>query len=342
MDEDYFKKITTAIILGVLIFMSFFLLKPIMLSIVLGMVLAFVFNPLYKLIFKQTKSPNLSATIVCTLLILAIILIFWYIIPIILDQSIKVYAAAQGLDFISPLKAFFPDLLASDDVSGEIGGMIKTFVTNTTNTLANSISEMFFNLPVLFMQSIVVFFTLFFVLRDNEKFVGYLKSLMPFSKEVENKLFQSSKDITSSVLYGQVVVGLAQGLTAGVGFFLFGVPNALLLTALACLAGIFPIIGTTIIWFPVAAYLFVAGNTFSAVGVFIFGFISSTIDNFLRPIIVSKRTKMPSSLIIIGMIGGLFMFGILGLILGPLIFAYLLVVLEIYRNKKIPGLLIKE
>ena len=117
-------------------------------------------------------------------------------------------------------------------------------------------------------------------------------------------------------------------------------PNALILTLLACLAGVFPIIGVAIIWVPVAIYLLIAGNTLPTLGVIIFGLISSSIDNFIRPIIVSKRTHMPSSLILIGMIGGIFLFGILGLILGPLILAYLLVILEIYRNKRTPSILI--
>jgi len=167
----------------------------------------------------------------------------------------------------------------------------------------------------------------------------YIKSLLPFTKDVENKLFKLSKDITSSVIYGQIVIGIIQGLLLGLGLFLFNVPNALILTLLACLAGVFPIIGVAIIWIPVVIYLLIAGNTFPAFGVIIFGLISSSIDNFIRPIIVSKRTHMPSSLILIGMIGGLFLFGILGLILGPLILAYLLIILEIYRNKRTPSIL---
>ena len=84
-----------------------------------------------------------------------------------------------------------------------------------------------------------------------------MKSLLPFSKEVEKKIFDYSKGITSSVLYGQVIIGILQGIAAGLGFFIFGVPKALFLTLLAMMAGIFPIIGTTIIWLPVAIYLFI-------------------------------------------------------------------------------------
>ena len=171
--------------------------------------------------------------------------------------------------------------------------------------------------------------------------VDYIKSLLPFPKDVEKKLFQYSEGITSSVLYGQVVIGIIQGIIAGIGFFIFQVPNPLFLTLLAILAGVLPIIGTALIWLPVAIYLFIAGNTFSTIGVLFFGVISSTVDNIIRPMIVSRKTSIHSSIVLIGMIGGIFMFGIMGLILGPLILSYLLIIIELYRKRKSPGVFIE-
>ena len=84
------------------------------------------------------------------------------------------------------------------------------------------------------------------------------------------------------------------------------------------------------------------GNTIAAIGILVFGAISSNVDNFLRPMIVSKRTNLHSAIVIIVMIGGLFMFGILGVILGPLILAYLIILLEVYRKKTFPNILIRE
>ncbi len=339
MEEVYLRKIMTTVILVVLGVLSFFLVKPILLSIIFGILLAFLFLPVYNWFHKITNSKNISAFLICFLLILLIVLPLWFLTPVIIDQSIKIYMASQQMDFAKPLKNIFPAIFSSEEFSTEIGSIIHSFVTKLTNKLMNSLSTLILNFPTIFLQSIVVFFTLFFVLRDKKEMLFYIKSLLPFTKDVENKLFKLSKDITSSVIYGQIVIGIIQGLLLGLGLFLFNVPNALILTLLACLAGVFPIIGVAIIWIPVVIYLLIAGNTFPAFGVIIFGLISSSIDNFIRPIIVSKRTHMPSSLILIGMIGGLFLFGILGLILGPLILAYLLIILEIYRNKRTPSIL---
>ena len=90
-----------------------------------------------------------------------------------------------------------------------------------------------------------------------------------------------------------------------------------------------------------AVFLLVSGNTIAAIGVTIFGIASSVIDNFLRPIIIAKKLMMNSLLALLGVIGGILFFGVLGLILGPLIIAYLLIFLEVYRNKKFTGLLIE-
>lgn len=342
MNDDYYRKIITSIILLALIVLAFFMLRPILLSVILGMILAFIFMPAYTKINKKLKSKNLSAYILCILLILIIILPFWLLTPIFINQSIKLYLASQQSDFITPLKTIFPSLFASEEFSAEIGSILNTFVTGAANTTVNLFSNLILEFPTLFLQSLVVFFTFFFVLRDKEEFTAYLRSLLPFSEDLQNKLFKQSKDLTMSILYGQVVVGIIQGLLVGVGFFIFGVPNALLMTLLASVAGIFPIIGTGIIWVPIVVYLFIGGNIFSAIGVTIFGLLSAGIDNIIKPAIVSRRTEMHSSLILFGMIGGLLLFGVIGFILGPLILAYLLIIIEVYRNKRSSSFFVKK
>ncbi len=342
MDENYFNKIMTAIILVTLVALSFFLLKPVLLFIILGIILAFIFNPIYTWIYKKTKMKNLSVILVSFFLIFLIITPIWLFTPIIVDQSIKIYFATQKMNFVTPLEDFFPSLFASKEFSNQVGSTIYSFVNKTINSIMVSFSNIIINFPTIFLQLIVTFFTFFFVLRDQDKFIDYIKSLLPFSKEVEKRIFTQTKEITMSVLYGQVVIGMLQGLVAGLGFFIFKVPNALFLTIFACLAGIFPIIGTAIIWLPVVIYLLINSYNISALGVAVFGILASTIDNILKPILVAKKTSMPASITLISMIGGFFLFGVLGFIIGPLIIAYLLIILEIYRNKRVPGILTKE
>ncbi|MBU2503844.1 MAG: AI-2E family transporter, partial [Nanoarchaeota archaeon] len=172
--------------------------------------------------------------------------------------------------------------------------------------------------------------------------VEYVKSLLPFSKEIEKKLFEQTKGITSSILYGQFIVGILQGVVIGISFFIFKVPNPLFLTILAVILGILPIIGTSLVWIPIAVYLFSTGSFFSAWGIIIFGLISSNVDNILRPMIVSRRTNINTGILFTSMVGGLFFFGILGLILGPLIISYLFIIIELYRGKGKSGIVTQE
>jgi len=311
-------------------------------SIIVGIVFAFILSPLNDWLKKKLKAPNLSGILISIVLLLLILLPMWFLTPIMIDQSLKMYFAAQQVDFVTPLKNIFPSIFASEQFSAEIGSIISSFVNKTINSLVNAVSGIILNFPQIMLQLFVAFFTFYFVLRDKDKLVQYIKSLLPFSKDIENKFFEQTQGITISVLYGQILIGVIQGIITGIGFFVFGVPNYLFLTLLAIIAGVFPIVGTTIIWAPVAIYALVGGNTVQALGVIAFGTIAVFIDNILKPMFVSQRTSMPTSLVLIGMIGGFFLFGVLGFILGPLILAYLLIILEIYRNKRVPGLLVQE
>ena len=342
MEQDYIKKIATLVILFGLMILSYFVIRPFLLSAVSGIFLAFLLTPLYKKLKKHIKSKDLTATIVCVLLAAAIIIPVWFLTPVLVTQSINIFMASQQVDFITPLMKFFPSLFSYETFSNEIVSVIYSFMTKITNSMMNMLSGFIFNFPTLFLHFLILVFTFFFVLRDGDRLVLYIQSILPFSKDIEAKLFKSSKDITLSVIYGQVLLGILQGLLVGIAFFIFGVPNALLFTLLACLAGIFPIIGTTIVWLPIAIYMMVSGGIFPALGVIVFGILSSILENIIKPIFISKRTSLHSAIILIGMVGGLFLFGILGVILGPLILAYLLIVLEIYRDKRVPGVFITK
>ncbi len=342
MDNAYFKKITTIVILAILVVLSFFLLKPILLAIIFGFILAFIFSPIYNKLYKLTKIKSLPAFFICALLLLVIILPLWFFSPMIIDESIKLYRASQQLDITTTLKTIFPSLFASDEFSQEIGSITHSFITNMTSSLMNYLSGLLLNFPKLIMQAFVVFFTLFYALRDKEKIVGYIKSLLPFSSEVQKKLIESTRDITFSVLYGYVIIGIIQGVILGAGFFIFGAPNPFILFLLGTIIGILPILGPSIIGIPVAIFLVIGGNSFSAVGILLFTSISSLSDYFFRPLIVSKKTKLPPALVLIGMIGGFLLFGLLGFILGPLILAYFMIIVEVYRNKNVPSLLTPE
>ncbi|VVB83620.1 AI-2E family transporter [uncultured archaeon] len=342
MDEAYFRKATTIAILGVLIVLSFFMLKPLLLSIIGGFILAFIFSPLYNKLFKWTKSRTLSAMIICTSLLLLILAFIWFFTPTIVNESIKIYRASQQLNVVDLLKKVLPFLFNSQESSQQFGSIIQTFITKITNSLMNYFSNLILDFPTILLKIFVVFFTFYYALRDRDKLTDYIKNLLPFSDDVVKKLFTSTRDITTSVLFGQVIIGVVQALILAAGFFIFGVPNAWVLSIVAIVGCILPIIGPTFIGLPVAVFLLIAGNTFSAAGVIVFTVLSHLSDHVTRPLFVAKRAKLHTAIALIGMIGGFLLFGVLGFVLGPLIIAYLIIIIEIYKNKSSPGLLIQK
>jgi predicted PurR-regulated permease PerM len=342
MDDIYFKRVTTTIIALTLLVLSFLLLKPILLSIIGGFLLAFIFSPIHKLLFKLTKSKGISAGILCVVVLAIIIIPLWLFTPTIIDESIKIYRSALQLDLVASLKTIFPSFFTSSEFSQQVGSMIQSFIVKIANSLMNYLSNLILEFPTIAAQILVVFFTFFYALRDRDSIIDYIKSLLPFSKEIEKKLFDSTKQITSSVLYGQIIIGVVQGLILGVGFFVFGVSNPFLLTIISIILCPLPIIGPSFIGIPVAITLLIGGNPSAAFGILLFTLIASLSDNFVRALFSSKVAKLHTGILLIGMIGGFILFGVLGFILGPLILAYLVIIIEIYRNKNTPSVFIQE
>lgn len=343
ISTDYTKKALSVIIIASLIILSFFIIKPIIVSIIIALVLAFVFASVYDWLYKHTKSKNISALAIIIFLLAIIIIPIWFFTPILVNQAYEIYQLTLKIDFTSILKSVFPSLFASEQFATDLGGITSSFTSKIANQVVAYLAQIILNFPVIMIHLLVVFFTLFFVLRDRELIIDYVKSVLPFSKEVEKRIFEYSSGITASLIYGQVIIGLIQGITLGIGLFIFRIPNALFLSLLAIFAGILPIIGPFIVWVPLLISLLLTGAPIiTIVGVLAFGIISSNVDNFLRPIIVSKKTKINSAILFISMIGGLFFFGILGLILGPLIISYLIILFEIYRGKQKPSILLEE
>lgn len=335
LDKENFKTLLNYILVIGLFILAFLVVKPIIFAILYGILLAYILSPVHNFLVKKIKSKSLSSFIVCFFLLILLILLFVVIIGALFNQIMNAYSTFQQIDIQTLIQENLP-FISSPETAEKISDTIGSAVTKMLGKLISGMGNFLLELPTFVLEIFIFFVVLFFALRDGEEGYKYLKSLIPFKKETHDKFFQHFKDITQSVLVGQIVVGVVQGVLAGVGYFVFGVPNALLLTVLTIFIGILPIIGPPVIWIPVDIYLFLDNKTGAAIGLLIYcSLVVTWIDNIIRPIIVARKTQINSSIVIIGMIGGLFMFGLIGLILGPLILAYVLLVVELYRKEHI-------
>ncbi len=336
IDEKDIKKFSVVFLAFLLVILSFIILKPIILAIIAGLLLAYVFHPVYKRLLRVFREKNTTALVMCLLILLLIIIPIWFLVPVVVKQVFDFYSYTQKINLVNIIKETFPSLFTSETFTREFGTALNNFISKAANLVLSGFSDILVNIPVIIIQMVVVLFVFFFALRDAEKLGEYMKSLSPFNKDLEENLAKQFQDITFGVIYGQIVVGVIQGALTGIGLAIFGVPHVLLLTGIAMLAATIPFIGAWLIWFPAAILLIASGDVTPGVGLLIYGVVFvSWIDNIIRPYIISKRARIHSVVVFVGMIGGLIIFGVLGIFLGPLILSYLLILIDLYKQKKL-------
>ncbi|MBI2124679.1 AI-2E family transporter [Candidatus Pacearchaeota archaeon] len=333
LDEKTIKKLVALFVVLILIVLAFVVIKPILSSIILGLLLVYMLYPLYAGTCRIVKEKNISALIICFLVVAIIFLLLWFLVPVLIQQTFDFYSYTQRVDMLSPFRRLFPTIFSNQDFSKDILISMQSFVGKTSGFILERLTNILLSIPTILLHMVIIFFTLFFGLRERNNLIGYLKEISPFTKEAEKKFSDKSKAILSSFVYGTIIIGLLQGIATGIGLFAFQIPNALLWTILAILVGILPMIGPAVIWIPASIYLMFAGRTAAGIGFLAYGLLFiSWIELLLRPYIVSKSSKTDPFIIFIGMIGGIFVFGMIGLIVGPLILSYLLLVIEFYKQ----------
>jgi len=330
LNKNHFKDLLIYILVIALFIIAGFIIRPVITAIIYGILFGYIFYSIYRRILKVIKNETVAAGLVCFGVLLILFIAFSIALNTLASQLVDIYFTLQKLNLGNILAGAFPNI-AGFEFSTTILNSVNTFFSGFIANYVTKFGDFILNLPAILLQLFIVFFIFFFSLKDGKRAIAYVNSLSPLKSEINEKFSKQFKDITNSVLIGQVVVGIIQGVIAGVGYFIFGVPNALLLTILTMLIGIIPVIGPWLVWIPIDIYLFASGNSVAGIGLLVYGLLLiNWVDAIIRPLIVSRRTQINPGIVIIGMIGGLFTFGILGLILGPLILGYVLLVLEIY------------
>ncbi len=333
-DIKKFSVIAIIIFLGVLVF---FLLKPVLLSIIAGLILAYIFTPLFKRVQRPVTNKSVAAFFVSLLIILLIVIPLWFIVPLMLKQVFDIFTFSQKISFQGIVTNLLPT--ASDQLVSQMSITLDNFVGTISKGALEVLTSFFLDLPRITLHLFIVFFVFFYSLRDGDRLASFVSAVSPFSKTKEKLFVSQFKNITDSVMYGQIIVGLVQGSLAGLGFLIFGIHNALVLTVVAIFLSILPIIGPFVLWIPIVVYLFSTGQTGIAIGYLLYNVIVvSAMDNILRTYLVSRKTDISPAIILVAMIGGFFIFGVLGLLLGPLIAAYFILFLQAYKDKTLSHL----
>lgn len=180
----------------------------------------------------------------------------------------------------------------------------------------------------------VMLFILFFIIRDGRAIARLGATLVPLAADRREELAERLASVTRAVVRGTVLTSMVQGLLLGIGFAIVGMPAPVVFGVLAAVLSVVPFGGTALVWVPALVTLLAQGQYGSAGGLLVVGIIVSSVDNFLKPILISGQSPLPTLAVFIGVLGGLAAFGLIGLFLGPVVIALVLALLDFARDKK--------
>ena len=341
-DKDLKKFLIPFVILG-LAFLSFLILKPLAFPIMLGLLLAYGFYPLYLKLKAKLKSENISSMIIVTGTLILFLLPPILLTPLFIKELFNAYLSLRGTDFSALILQLFPSISSSPVLATEISAAASHFSAAISSAMLSIFQSTLMNLPAIIFGIVIALFTFFFGLREGHEVKEYFFTFFPFGEEHQKRFFQRFEQVTNSVVFGHIVIGIVQGLVAGIAYYIFGIPNALILTVITMIVGVLPVIGPWLVWIPVDIFLFTSGNSVAAMQLLIYGlFVINWTEVLLRPYVVAARAEMNSAIALIGAVGGTYAFGVMGFLLGPLFLAYFILVLELYKNKKTESIVIRE
>jgi predicted PurR-regulated permease PerM len=339
VDNKFYFIIMTFIIL-VLGYLTYQIISPFLSPIVWAIVLSILFYPVYTFIHKYVKYKSVAALL--TLIVILVILFgpFSYLSYLITQEVMSLVGNIESGSFDS-LKAFFKHpaantlikkvLLIFHITEQEFQKALVENITKIGQEFAGFIKIGLGNIISGAISFVFMILSTFFFLGDGPEFIEKISNFMPFSRKQKDRILQQTKDIIVSTMYGGVTVAAAQGIIGGIIFAALGIPSPVLWGFTMFIASFIPMVGTFIIWGPAAGYLFFQGLYLKGIILVLVGvFAISSIDNVIRPLIMKGKTKMPVLAIFFSILGGLKLFGFVGLIVGPLVFALFVSVFEIF------------
>ena len=303
-------------LLAVLGLVTWLMFQPFLSWLLATGLLAFVFAPLHRRLERRIGA-RLSAGLLTVLVVLVVV------VPTAFLVNEALTRAPRLLNQLSQAGGFRRLGRIVERYTG-MSLPIESYVRRGAGLLTNSIGERAslilsgaFHATIGFFLFLFVFY---YLLKDGERLVGWVKETIPLAPSVRDELFRSGDDMTRAVLKGHVLVAMVQGAVAGVSLFVTGVPEALLLTVAMMLLAIVPVIGLSPVMGGAVVYLFLNGQVLSAAFVVIWGLTTVAVtDDYLRALIIDRESEMHPAMIVVGVVGGTYLLGVMGLFVGPIL-----------------------
>lgn len=318
---------------------------PFFKPLLLGAMLAGLSHPLYRWLARCFRGRTSLASFT-TLLILVILAVgpLGAFAGVVIGQALEVseqaipwarehFGPASGFDVHNWLVKRFPVLEPYIPTQEAIVDNIGLAAKSTGGFLVGAASRMTAGTAAFLLNAFVMLYAMFFFLRDGKAILEKVFYYIPLRHEDELQMIERFTSVTRATIKGTIIIGIVQGTLAGLSLWAAGIGGAAFWGTIMVILSVIPGIGSALVWIPAVIYLFATGQVLAATLVAIWcAAVVGTIDNVLRPMLVGKDAKMPDLLILVGTLGGLFLFGPIGFIAGPLVFGLFLTVWEIYGN----------
>jgi len=336
--EAYQRTVALGMVLVILV-LAFLIVRPFLVAILAAAALAYIFYPVYRYILSNLVPEILpqktgAAIITCALIILIVL------IPTAIITSVLTFELRNGYVFLqeylrgpSLTLPVLPPQVTRYLSDPQFKGLVADFAGQFLGWLQN----VFRGIPNLLLSLFITVFSTYYFLKHGKDLYNFFRGIFPLPEERYKQMLSRFDDLSRGMILGQIVVGIIQGVLAWAGFWYLGVPNPVLWGFLTAIISIIPLLGAAIVWVPIAIYLFVAGyfngNYWPAITLLIYGtFVISLVDNILKPKIVGERAKIHPLIILFGILGGIQLFGVPGILIGPLILTLFDLAIEIYRE----------
>ncbi len=338
-------KIILAVVCALLLFIIF---RPFFSILFMTSLLSIIFYPVFRRLEKKLSGRKYLAAIL-TLAVIAVVLalplaVVTYLlsrelsdlfeninramksgeIQVYFDQIKKIPILPRVIELSggAAMNIDVPKFLAAhiQELSG--------FVLDQTTRIAKGFSKFVFGL-------IVTLFATYYFLKDGESIKKTLRDFLPVPKYDRDTFFSRLEEMIKATIYGGVVIAVVQGFLGGLAFWMLGIPSPLVWGTVMVLCAFIPFGGTGLVWVPGAVYLILIGSYIKGIILVIYGImIIGTIDNLMRPYLMSSRTNIHPLLLFFSVIGGISAFGIIGIFAGPLIMALAIAFYELYVQRE--------
>jgi predicted PurR-regulated permease PerM len=321
---------------AIVFYLCYQITSPFLPALAWALALAVLTHPLYRWIARRISRPNVAAAVS------VLIVTFVLVVPSAFVVHQLGSEIARAVDFITnetetgrwrvmvernpSLAPVLHWIEQHIDLRGEVQQVADAITSRIPSLLTGSVWAL--------AQILITLFVLFYLFRDKPRLLDALRHVLPLSDTEASEMFLRISDTIYATIYGTVVVALVQGFLGGLMFWWLGLPTPMLWGVVMGLLAIVPVLGAFVVWVPAAIFLALEGNWGKALILTAWGgVVIALIDNLLYPILVGKKLRLHTVPVFIAIIGGLTVFGAVGVILGPVVFAIMLGLIGVWRRR---------